>query len=293
MKKYLYTLAIVCGAAFMTGCAADEAPSPGSDSKAAVTIYQYAPAAGYDADNDVRLRFVANDKTADCYYYVESVAAKDSYIKANGEAAYADYVISKGTKLTFENSCVEDTATGILGESAITAVAVAKNGSKQQSVSYFTGLTWTTLADGKIFYSARLQYYGLKGASANASLQICDQNEYLYRIKDMYGVDHHLKLDAMKDYIQSPDKDGDTYIFCRAQSQATGIVFGANGPVSARDIGYWQNNSGFITEGGYENAVCTDGPGKYYVYMQLQYYLANSGGNMGYALDEFVPNNLL
>lgn len=145
MKKYIYNLfAMLSIAMAFTACTEDEGTVPGSDAQPTVTLYQYKPGEGYNPENDVRIRFSTNNRTEAVYYLVEKETEKESFIASNGEAAYAERVISSGTKV--ENVSGEGSTdviiTGILGKNSITAVAVAGNSKNMASTSFF-GYVWT------------------------------------------------------------------------------------------------------------------------------------------------------
>ena len=283
MKKLLYSLLIAFGAVTMVACSDSEGTNPGNDGTPAVTIYQYAPGAEYNPDNDVMLRFVANSATKELYYLAEKTEDKEAYVEANGAAAYADYVIENGTK--FEDASVANDVveTGMEGPYSITAVCVA--GSKKvQYTSEFLGLSWSTLATGTYNYGI-LADYGF--TSAPTTLQKCDMDENLYRFKDLGGEGAHLKFTTLPGYTAEDDYGQYTYI--RVEPQATAYTFGNYGTVFTRDIGYWQNNASFVTDGGYHGGIYTSGDTNY-VFLMLQYYVA-SGASFGYnAYDEFLPD---
>ena len=99
MKKYIENLLLVLFAlVVLTACKDEEGTDVGSDSQPKVTLYKYDAAPPADADNDIRLRVAANNKTEAAYYFVETKAEKEA--RGMSEAAYNDFVVSNGKSLT-------------------------------------------------------------------------------------------------------------------------------------------------------------------------------------------------
>ena len=97
----------------------------------------------------------------------------------------------------------------------------------------------------------------------------------------LYGEGYSMKMD-MLDIFGSND-DGD-YQFFRVPPTATPYEYGEYGPISCRDIGYWQGDAAFVTEAGYENGMYED----YSCFFYVQCYV--SAGNLGYDYNFFVPD---
>ncbi len=301
MKKYIYAALIALGAIAMSGCKqVSEGTDAGSDSKALVTPYLFAPKGSpgegqppYNSDEDVSIRFVSNNKVAEFYYYIELLSDKDAFIEENGADAYNDYVIANGDKIDEDlDKDPEVIVTGLPGTYAISIVALNSGGKKNASEAIFYGLTWTTLATGTYNYQIT-NLLGYTPATATIELQQCDTDENLFRFKDLYGVGYSLKLTALPDYTAVDA--GSTFVYCRIAPQNTPFVHSTRGNVSVRDIGYWQGDIGFITDGGYESGICIDGPDLNFAYISPQYY--GPGGSIGYGfrgnayLEIFEPND--
>jgi len=146
MKKYMYRLFVaLIAATVVVACSEEDGTTPGSDSKPAVTLYQYAPGKDYNSDNDTRVRIAANNKTVEAYYLAEKTADMEP-MKAD---AYMDYVVSNGTKINeiSGESSADVILTGMFGDYTITVVAVGKN-TKTATATTFSGLDWADLGIG-------------------------------------------------------------------------------------------------------------------------------------------------
>lgn len=288
MKKYIYNIFIILLAiASMTSCAEDEGTEPGNDPNPMVTVYQYKPGKPYNADNDVTLRFATNNKTAEVYYLAETTEEKDAHISSMGKDAYMDYVIKNGTKVSdiSGTSNVDVTLTDMYGEYTITAVAVG-NGAKASYEAVFVGLDWTDVITGTYFFAQQsvdgTASSNVTGIASNpTTLQVCTTDAKLYRFKDVFGTDYHLKINLI-DYKGSDD--GGEYQYFRVPAVETPYTFGKHGLVSVRDIGYWQNSDAFITDGGFESGMYAN----YDCFVFIQYYVA--AGNIGYGYDSFIAD---
>jgi hypothetical protein len=279
MKKYIYKLGIALIAmTTIASCSEEEGTNPGNDSKPAVTVYQYKPSRPYNSDNDITIRFATNNKTTEAYYLAEKSTDREARITSIGEEAYADYVIANGTKLNDVDgeSNVDVTLTDMYGEYTITAVAVG-GGVKASAKAIFVGLDWTTVATGTYQFSvigARVS-----GVASNpAVLQVCTTDDKLYRFKDVFGSGYHLKINLIN--LTGTDADGE-YRFFRVPVAETPFTYGNYGAVSVRDVGYWQGNDGFVTEGGYESGMYAD----YNCFILIQWFGSSS---IGYNYDFFV-----
>lgn len=284
LRKYFYSALAVAGVVTLAACSADEGTDPGSDSAPAVTVYTYAPGSDYNADEDVMVRIAPNNKVAEIYYKYELTNAVQEYIAANGQSAYADQVVASGTKV--EGGTTQDVVlTGLLGNYTITAVGVASNGSKAMASAVFQGLTWTPVTDGTITYGT---LGGLGLSPAPATLESCDVDETLFRVKNMYGEGNHLKFSTLN--LGGTDADGNTFMLCRIANQSVGLSYGDYGMIYVQDVGYWQGDDSYVTGGGFENYYYISGPKQNQLSFTPYYYV--SAGYLGYqAADVFVPNN--
>lgn len=287
MNKAKYLLGLFAGMAMvMTSCSADEGTEPGSDSKPVVTIYSYEPTSDYNADNDVTVRFVPNNKVEEIYYLNEPAADVTAFIEANGEEAYAQRVIDNGTKATVvEGGYADVTLTDMFGLYTISAVGV-KGGKHNLSTISFLGLQWEHVVDGVYYFGIPETLRNNLGCPASnlTELQVCTTDPTLYRFKDVYGSGYSLKINLIDQVGE--DQDG-KYTFFRVNRQNTPFTFGQHGTVFVQDVGVWQGNSAFVTEGGYESGMYED----YSCFVLLNWSVA--AGNLaspGYFYDNFVPN---
>ncbi len=287
MKRYLYVLISLALAAGLVSCEKDKyGTEAGHDSVPNVILKAFSAELPNDPDCDAVIRFAANNATTDVYYFAELKSKKDG--RNLSDEAYAEYVVANGTKLTveknsFDGSLVADALVkNLYYENIITAVAVG-NGAKSMSSVSFTGLQWNTLCTGT--YHFNLPYArGLVESETKDGvvLQQQDEDKSQYRLKDLYGVGNNLCFFTID--LSATDEDG-TYQFARIPAQSTGLIFGSYGGVSIRDIGYWQGDDYWITEGGYESGMYEN----YYCFLYGQYYV--SGGSLGFKYEYFVPDN--
>lgn len=279
--RYFHGFVMALCAFGVASCVAEEGAVPGNDPAPAVTIFTYVPELPYNADNDISLRFATNAQTTEAYYLAERTADKEARVSSVGEDGYMDYVVSNGKRLDgISGESVADVVlTDLMGDWTITAVAVGNGGKNSGAVS-FTGLEWQDIASGTY-------YFGAVAFTADFDprptvLQKCTTDETLYRFKDVFAEGYSLKINILPGY-SATDADG-TYRFFRIAAQSTPYTYGSYGNVFIRDVGYWQGNDAFITEGGYESGMYEDG----YCFICAQYYV--SAGSLGYGYDEFVPN---
>lgn len=281
MKKYIehLTFALLAMLSF-TACTEEEGTEPGNDSQPSIIIYQYDASLPYNVDNDVVLRFATNNKTSEAYYLIESEDDYNSHISSMSEEDYKDYVVSNGTKIegVSGEANVDVTVTDLYGTYVITAVAVSGNTKVSYSTT-FTGLEWEDVTTGTYYFNA-VSSLGL--SPTEVVLQVCTTDDTMYRLKDLYGEGYSLKLNLI-DY-QGSDADG-TYQYFRIPETTTSYTYGSYGTVSVRDIGYWQDDSSYVTAGGYESGMYSD----YSCFLCIQYYV--SAGSLGYGYDYFIPNN--
>ncbi len=283
MKNILHIIAAGVVFSLLVACSEKLGTEPGNDPTPKATIYQYAPGEGYNSDEDVVVRFVSNGKVEKLFYLVEPADEKESFINENGEAEYAKKVLSEGLEVpSAELKSYNDTLTGLAGIYAVTAAAVS-GGETILSESVFYGLSWSTLSSGTYTFAV-LSDMGL--APAQTEFQVCDTDPNLYRFKDVFKPGYSLKIVALPEYTNTDDYG--TYTFCRVPVQDTGFSYGDYGAIGVRDIGYWQGDASYVTDGGYESCYYTDGPEKGYLYIFVQYYV--SAGNLGYNYDSYVPD---
>ena len=286
MKRYLENATMVLFSLLaFTACEVEEGTEPGNDSNPIVTVYSYEPGDPYNPDNDVLVRVVANNNATDTYYLAEKTTDKEA--RGMSAEAYADYVVSNGSKLEFTadeqsgGKSADVILTDLFGEYTITAVAVKGNKKTSNSV-VFNGLDWEDVVSGTYILSTVMQ----KAAPVeelSTTLQVCTTDATLYRFKDLYGVGSHLKINLLTDYTDT-DADG-TYTFFRVNPQKTPYTYGSYGNVWVRDIGYWQGSDAWVTDNGYESGMYDD----YFCFVYVQAYV--SAGSLGYDYDYFIPNN--
>ena len=285
MRKYINKLfAGVLATATITSCTVEEGTVPGNDKEPNVVVYSYTAKKPYNEDNDVTLRLAFNNKVESAYYLAEKASEKEAKVATMGEEGYMDYVVSNGTKINEVASNTDLTLTDMYGKYAITVVAV--NGNKKASaVTEFTGLEWEDVVTGTYRFGV---IPSVTGESRATTLQVCTTDNTLYRFKDVFGQDSHMKFQLLPDYTGT-DADG-AYTYFRVPATDTPFTYSSYGTVSVRDIGYWQGNSAWITDNGYESGMYED----YTCYIAVQYYC--SGGNLGYGytgntkLELFIPD---
>ncbi len=284
MKNYIHMMTAAAAFVCLAACTEKLGTMPGNDSGPKTVIYQYNPGEGYNSDEDVAVRFVSNGKAEKVYYLVELLADKDAFIAEKGETEYAKKVVSEGLEIPAEElSAYNDTLTAMPGTYAITAASVS--GSKTVlSESIFHGLSWTTISKGTYEFAILSSKIGLE--PAKTEFQICDTDETLFRFKDVFKPGYSLKIQALPDLTKTDDYG--TYTFCRVPVQSTGHTYGDFGVIGVRDIGYWQSDESFVTEGGFESCYYTDGPDKGCLYVYVQYYV--TAGNLGYNYDVYTPD---
>lgn len=283
MKRYIHIMTAVAAFMCVAACTEKLGTEPGNDPAPHATIYQYAPGAGYNADEDVVVRFVANGKTESVHYFIELLSAKEAFVAEKGSHAYAEKVLKEGKTVPKESlTAYNDTLTGMAGTYAITAAAVA--GSETVlTESIFNGLSWTTISKGTYTFST-LSNMGLQPVATE--FQSCDTDETLFRFKDVYKPGYSLKIVTIPGLTATDDYG--TYTFCRVPVQDTGFSYGEHGAIGVRDIGYWQGDESYVTEGGFESCYYTEGADAGCLYIMVQYYV--SAGNLGYDYDQYVPD---
>lgn len=279
MKKYIYSLfAVLLATATMTSCTEEEGSVPGNDAQPNVVMYAYTAKKPYNEDNDVTLRLAFNNKVEAAYYLAEKASEKDAKLSSMGEDGYMDYVVSNGTKIADVASDADLTVTDMYGKYAITVVAV--NGNKKAiAATEFTGLEWEDVVTGTYYFGVRTD---ITGESSSTTMQVCTTDATLYRLKDVFGKDSHMKIQLLPDYVGN-DEDG-SYTYFRIPAVETPFSYGSHGSVSVRDIGYWQGSEAWITANGYESGMYEN----YNCFFCIQYFV--SAGNLGYDYEFFVPD---
>ena len=74
MKKYIHMMTAAVAFMCLAACTEKLGTEPGNDPAPHATIYQYNPGAGYNSDEDIVVRFVANNKAESVHYLVELLA---------------------------------------------------------------------------------------------------------------------------------------------------------------------------------------------------------------------------
>jgi len=291
MKKSLYLIGAAVVLLSVAACQEKEGTEPGKDGSPLVTAYQYDPGKGYNADEDVKIRFVKNDKVKSAFFLEELSSAKKAAIEAEGEDAYIAKVLEQGTEIEFEDGVRDTVLTGLANYYDVTVVAI-NGGKKVLSSLQFSGLAWKAGVTGTYTFGGTskngptLPYYGLAPATVTVEFQQCEFDDDLYRFKDVYGPGKSLKIRMTDD---DPVDDGrGTYQYFRVADQTpTGLsIMGYD--VYVRDIGYAVSEDYFYALGsdydcGY---FLADGSCN----LNLQYYCG--AGSLGYAWDEhFTPNS--
>ena len=285
MRKYINKLfAVVLATATITSCTVEEGTVPGNDKDPNVVVYSYTAKKPYNEDNDVLLRLAFNSKVEEAYYLAEKATEKESKVASMGEEGYMDYVVSNGTKVADVTTEADLAITDLYGKYAITVVAVS-GAKKASAVAEFTGLEWADVINGTYYFGVKPD---VTGESRATTLQVCTTDNTLYRFKDVFGKDSHMKFQLLPDYTGT-DADG-AYTYFRVPATDTPFTYSNYGTVSVRDIGYWQGNTAWITDNGYESGMYED----YTCYIAVQYYC--SGGSLGYGytgntkLELFIPD---
>ncbi len=286
MKRYFYALASLVLAAALISCEKDKyGTEAGHDSAPNVVLKAFSAELPNDPDCDAIVRFAANNATTDVYYFAETAAQKEE--RNLSDEAYADYVVSNGTKLTVEKNSFDGSYVGdaliksLYFENVITAVAVGK-GTRSMSSITFTGLKWNTISTGTYTFANSFVIALAGSTKENVELQRQENDDTQYRFKDVYGAGHSLNFFVLD---QTATDDLGTYTYARIPAQSTGLSHSKYGAISVRDVGYWQGDDEWVTKNGYESCFYENN----LCYMYAQYYV--SAGNLGYKYDKFVPNN--
>lgn len=282
MNKYIVKLSAAFVVALaLTACNADEGTEPGNDSMPVVTVYQYAPGDEYNADNDVKVRFVANNVTSEAYYVIEPTETRDAYIQANGEVAYMAYIVENGTKLDdIKGESYQDMIfTGLEGSYTVSAVAV-NGGNLVMRSGEFVGLAWEDVCTGTYQFAYNIG----QGVQTKATtLQQCTNQEGLYRLKDLYSAGYSLKVQAID--MAGEDEDG-VYQYMRIPYQSTGFLYQGGPEIEVSDVGYWKENDAYITQNGFHGGMYEDN----FMFL-IPVYQVPGVGHFGYQKYEyFIPD---
>ena len=284
MKKYIFSsICMLATALFgLTACTEEDGTTPGGDSAPLATVYTYNVTAPNNPDNDLSLRISANEQTQAVYY--KAFDADD--INDLNDDAIISRVMSEGTQIELEannqhgGSYADVLIKDMYGEYLIAVVAAAGSQHSLSKVS-FTGLEWEDVVTGTWYYaSAIASVFG--GESVPTTLQVCTTDKNLYRLKNLFGEGYSMKFMTIDQ--QREDEDG-VYTFLRVPRTITPYEYGDYGAISVQDIGYWQNNDAFVTEGGYESGMYED----HSCFFMIAYCV--SAGALGYNFyNFFIPD---
>lgn len=165
-----------------SSCREDYGTEPGNDKSPMVTVYQYAPGKGYNADNDLRFRVLTNAAVKETFYLVE--LKKDKEARKLNESQYAEYVVKNGTKIDVKASSSKDVfVKGLKGIYAVTIVSVNGGTRVSKSLEFF-GLDYKPFGKGK-YQSV------LKKAPFPAELEYSEVGNR-YRIANVWKEGYHM-----------------------------------------------------------------------------------------------------
>ena len=86
MKRNIYRIFMgLLVLSSIISCSEEQGTEVGNDSEPSVIVYQYTPGEDYNADNDIKLRIAANNRTQEAYYLYELTEDKEKYIATNGD----------------------------------------------------------------------------------------------------------------------------------------------------------------------------------------------------------------
>lgn len=259
MKKYIYALALLPMVGLIS-CKEDMGTEPGTDSTPNVVVYTYTPTdQNMNPDNDVTVRFATNSATTDVYYLIKLSSEVEEIINDGnkGENVLIEEVIANGTKISVDGAeNVNVDLLDIHGANTICAVAVGKGG-KALGKATFLGLDWEEKTLGTFY----VQQSFVSTSTIECALEVCTTDATLYRLRDVFGSGYNMKMQLLDAYGE--DEDGEYQLF-RVPETATPwqvrLTDGNTYDLYVEDIGYWQNNSSFVTSAsGYENGMYEDG----------------------------------
>lgn len=284
MKKNLFAYIIaLLGITGFAACTEDAGTEPGNDSQPVVTLYQYTAGSDYDTDVTTQLRVATNSRVTAVYYLAESTSAKEAYVEANGEDAYNQYVVDNGTQADITDGVADITITNLSGDNTITVVGVGSNGTLcSRSVTFF-GYTWTTMATGSVYAPIMDGTTGFSWASG-FELQQRDDDENVYRIKDLYGSGYHLLIDADGDSTTESEDyfglDGVSYRNITFETLATPYTYGSYGTISLQDYATYAAASDYL----YYNRIYDN------CYVTAYSIITVSAGYINYGFFYFQPD---
>lgn len=277
MKKYIYSIFSLAMVIFaFSSCSYDDGVERGGDKNPHVTLYNYAVSLPLQSDNDTHVRVCCNDLVNEVYY----MSMSEAEFEGLSESAAIDKVKNEGKKaeLTADiqngGSFAEFDVVGMVDACRIACVGVSGGNNILSSIKFF-GLKFEDVCSGTYTFNGKLST--LTG-SVTTTLQKCTNQKGIYRFKDLYGEGYHLKFYAAG---RDTDKDGVEYTVVYTPENATPFTFSSYGAVSTRDVYTWQSNNADYLNGEFYD----DG----YVALWMQYYV--SAGSLGYAWEEFVPED--
>ena len=280
MKTYFKSfLLLAAGIMAFAACTEENGNEPGNDGKPFSTVYTYEASLPNNPDNDFKVRVTTNNKVEQIFYTVDP----SSDIAEISEAEMIQRVQDKGTQLeldvdSFSGGKFKDfVVTGLFGAYTISVVSIG-GGEKTLAQAEVFGLDWEDVCTGAYYIQNNMQPIFETGALPT-TLQICTTDDHLYRLKDVFGEGYSMKIQLLD--LFGSDEDGD-YQFFRVPPTVTPYEY--RGPISVRDIGYWQNNAAFVTEGGYESGMYED----YSCFIFVNYY--DSEGSLTYGYNFFIPD---
>lgn len=269
-------MSILAALPMLWACSADEGSMPGSDSNPVVTVYTYPSEVG-NPDNDVKIRFVTNNRTSSVKYIIVPSADLNDL---DGSQLLSK-VETEGTTVENlgANSYADVIVTDLHGEYT---VAVVANGSSLGNKATFLGLDWELVKEGTFHYGAVASVVAPSQA-VEASLEICTTDDTLYRINNAFGENTALKMYLLD--ATGKDEDG-KYTMFRVRTTYTPWTYKDYGFVFTRDIGYWQNNEAFATNPNYCCGLYEDGNAFFCLQWQVA---AGVFANPSYGYSFFVP----
>lgn len=290
MKRFIKIFIIVLSAVVLASCAKEKyGTTPGTETTASVRVYVSGAELPYDSDCDALLRLAANKAAQDVYFLAEPT--EDMKARDMTPEAYAKYIVKNGIKATTSTFAFDGTNSfetvleGLVGSNTITAVAVDADGNRTWSSAEFYAVPWINLATGTYYFGTTnsIVKRNIPGSSVITTLQKRGDSDSVYRFKNLFGAGNHLEINTIG--LWGEDEDGEEYQFVRVPAQATGLSDASYGAINVRDIGYWQSDDSYITEGGFESLLYDDCT----MYIMMQWYV--TAGSCGYAwYDSFIPN---